>query len=51
MQSKPRGRAQARFACHGPARAKLSLLLFMLSLFLFSRIREIIENFRKMLKI
>jgi hypothetical protein len=34
-QSKPRGRARARFACHGPARAKLSPLLFMLSLFLF----------------
>jgi hypothetical protein len=30
-----RARARARFACRGPARARLSPLLFMLSLFLF----------------
>jgi hypothetical protein len=31
----PRGRPRAHFACRGPARARLSPLLFMLSLFLF----------------
>jgi hypothetical protein len=30
-----RGRAWARFACRGPARVRLSPLLFMLFLFLF----------------
>jgi hypothetical protein len=30
-----RARARARFACRGPTRARLSPLLFMLSLFLF----------------
>jgi hypothetical protein len=47
-----RARARSRFACRGPAQARLSLLLFMLFPFSFStRLRKSIENYRKMIKI
>jgi hypothetical protein len=44
-------RAWARLPVQGPTWAGFSPLLFIFSLFFFSRLREIIENSRKMLKI
>jgi hypothetical protein len=47
-----RAQARAYFPVCGPTRASFSPPLFTLSLFSFStRIKEIIENSRKMLKI